>query len=159
MECIVNPPLQGEGDRAAQRRGGGGSASLRKPVVYKARRLRREMSPPEVQLWQHLRGSPNGIRFRRQHPIGDYVVDFYCSKARLVIEIDGRVHDGAARAEHDERRDRYLKDRGLQVYRVAAAEVLKDSQKVADAVVALAARPLHRACGTVPLPVDGEDLA
>src|SRR5438067_9351885 len=58
-----------------------------------ARQQRRAMSPPEVRLWALLRRSPNGIGFRRQHPIGPYVADFYCPAAKLAIEIDGRTHD------------------------------------------------------------------
>ena len=61
-----NPPRDGEGDRA--KRGGGGSPNLRRPEVYEARRARREMSLPEVLLWQRLKGSPQGIAFRKKHP-------------------------------------------------------------------------------------------
>ena len=69
-----------------------------------ARRLRKEMSLPEVLLWQDLRKRPDGAKFRRQHPAGMYVLDFYCSDARLAIEVDGRPASEVAAelAEFDE---------------------------------------------------------
>src|SRR5688572_31153061 len=73
-----------------------------------ARQQRRSMSPPEVKLWALLR-SPAGIRFRRQYSIGPYVADFYCPAAKLVIEVDGLVHDFVAAIERDERRDAHIR--------------------------------------------------
>ena len=96
----INPPRHGEGDRA-KRGGGGVSCTLRRPEIYEARRARREMSLPEVLLWQRLKGSPQGIAFRKQHPIGQYRADFYCALARLVIEVDGIAHDLGDRPERD----------------------------------------------------------
>jgi very-short-patch-repair endonuclease len=61
--------------------------------VVKARELRRHMSLPEALLWRLLRRAPNGVAFRRQHPIGEYVVDFYCPAAKLAIEVDRAAHD------------------------------------------------------------------
>ncbi|HKX90817.1 MAG TPA: DUF559 domain-containing protein [Sphingomicrobium sp.] len=58
-----------------------------------ARSRRRSMSKPEAMLWRLLRGTPSGIRFRRQYAVGTYVADFYCPRAKLVIEIDGLVHE------------------------------------------------------------------
>jgi len=74
--------------------------------MQSARKLRRSMSLPEVELWSLLRRSPGGIRFRRQHPIGPYVADFYCPAAKLVIEVDGKVHDFDPAAAHDEQRSK-----------------------------------------------------
>jgi very-short-patch-repair endonuclease len=62
-------------------------------ALVAARRLRRTMSLPEVLLWTQLRGKPLGIKFRKQHPVGDYVVDFYCAEKQLAVEIDGIAHD------------------------------------------------------------------
>ena len=70
-----------------------------------SKRLRRNMTPPEALLWQLLRRSPAGIRFRRQYAIGPYVADFYCPAVKLVIEIDGQVHGVERQAQHDARRD------------------------------------------------------
>src|SRR5207248_613962 len=92
-----------------------------------ARELRRQMSLPEIVLWQALRRRQLiRARFRRQHPIGPYILDFYCPAARLAIEVDGSGHDIAVQAHHDERRDAWLVQRGVSVLRVAAADVLRD---------------------------------
>ncbi len=116
------------------------------------------MSLPEVLLWQRLRGSPAGLRFRKQHPIDPYVADFYCSASRLVIEVDGEVHGRGDRPQRDAVRDRYLAQNGYCVLRVTAEEVLADPDSIAASIVARAAAPLHRPFGPVPLPASGEDL-
>ncbi|TPG40662.1 DUF559 domain-containing protein [Sphingomonas koreensis] len=129
------------------------------PNIQRARKLRREMSYPEVLLWQRLRGSPMGLRFRRQHPIDDdYVADFYCSAARLVVEVDGEIHSTLSARQKDRIRDSFMRDRGLKVVRVAARDVLADADRTAEAIVSLAARPLHRrASHDGPPPRAGED--
>jgi very-short-patch-repair endonuclease len=117
------------------------------------------MSLPEVLLWQRLRGAPKGIAFRKQHPIDPYVADFYCSRARLIIEVDGEAHNRGDRPHRDEARILFLRERGYQVLRIAAEEVLKDPDGVAASVVAYAADPLHhRAARGGPPPRPGEDL-
>lgn len=151
-----DPPRHGEGDRA--QRGGGGSRFTRRPETYTARKLRREMTLPEVLLWKDLRGKKLGLKFRNQHPIPPYVVDFYCASARLVVEIDGFAHDNAERATRDAKRDRALIEKGYDVLRLPASLILNDMEAALDAIVARAANPHHRACGTVPLPAGGEDL-
>lgn len=102
-----------------------------------ARQQRRAMTPPEVKLWALLRRSPAGIRFRRQHPIGPYVADFYCPGAKLVIEIDGLIHDFPQTVGRDAVRDEYMRGIGLQVLRIAATDVLADPTAVADGLVQL----------------------
>ena len=155
----TNPPRDGEGDRRPQAGGGGGGPTLRRPAVYAARKLRRAMSLPEILLWQRLKGSPSGLAFRKQHPIDPYVADFYCSRSKLVIEIDGEAHDRGDRPRLDERRNRFLHERGYRVLRIAADEVLKDPDAVAASIVAYAAAsPLHRAASRRgPPPRPGED--
>ncbi len=106
--------------------------------VQNARKLRSEMSLPEVLLWRELRGKPLGIKFRRQFPILGFVADFACAEARLIIEIDGIAHDMGDRPERDIRRDAMLAAKGWRVERVPAAQVLKDVKVVAEAIVALA---------------------
>jgi very-short-patch-repair endonuclease len=64
----------------------------RDTTTRNARNLRRKMTLPEVILWQWLRQRPDGLKFRRQHPTGPYVLDFFCSDARLAIEVDGEAH-------------------------------------------------------------------
>jgi very-short-patch-repair endonuclease len=104
-----------------------------------AKRQRRNMSPPEARLWALLRRSPGGVRFRRQHPVGPYVADFYCPAAKLVIEIDGLIHDFTT--EHDEARDGYMRDLGLTVLRIPASEVMRNALSVAEGLIRLCAGP------------------
>ena len=100
-----------------------------------ARQQRRAMSPPEVRLWSLLRRSPNGIKFRRQHPVGPFVADFYCPSAKLVIEIDGLIHD--LTATRDQNRDEYIAGLGLGILRIPASDVMADASSVADGLVRL----------------------
>ncbi len=100
-------------------------------IIDKARDLRRDMSLPEVQLWQALRGEKlGGLKFRRQHPIPPYVLDFYCAGVRLAVEIDGDSHDG--RAAQDARRDAFLLEQGIRTLRIPARDVLNDLPAVTD---------------------------
>ena len=155
-----HPPRDGEGDRAAKRRGGGGSSPvLRRAETYEARRARREMSLPEVLLWQRLKGSPQGVSFRKQHPIGRYRADFYCAASKLVIEVDGIAHDMGNRPERDESRTAALTERGYQVLRSPAADVLRDPDGVAAAIGAGVTTPLHHSpAASGPPPRAGEYL-
>ena len=78
-------------------------------------------------MWQALRRKGlTGLRFRRQHPIGPYILDFYCDELRLAVEIDGQSHDHPDRIAHDQRRTDWLHRQGIQVVRLAAAFVLAD---------------------------------
>ena len=149
------PPRNGEGDRA--KRGGGGSPPAQRPVVYRARKLRRDQSLPERMLWQSLRLRPQGLKFRRQHPIGPYVVDFCCLAVRLVVEVDGEVHGMGNRPATDEERTRFLKENGYRAIRVAAARVMADGAATADAIAALGVSPHHRPADGPP-PRAGEAL-
>ncbi|WP_374587657.1 endonuclease domain-containing protein [Novosphingobium sp.] len=102
-----------------------------------ARRLRREMSLPEGLLWQQLRGRPRGVKFRSQHPIGSVVVDFYSAKHRLVVEIDGISHDMGDKPLHDVQRDAWLSSLGNTIVRIAATDVLRNPEAVAESIVSL----------------------
>ena len=154
MENIQNPPRHGEGDRA--QRGGGGARQSRRLEVSAARRLRREMSLPEVLLWQRLRGGGSGRKFRRQHPIGPYIADFYCAAVKLVIEVDGSVHDAVGRPERDEERERFIVENGLRVMHVRASDILRDVDGVAASIAMLTSPPLHQPAAGPP-PHAGED--
>ncbi|MDB5707941.1 MAG: hypothetical protein JWL96_11 [Sphingomonas bacterium] len=152
-----NPPRNREGDRA--KRGGGGAPRALRPETVAARQLRKEMSLPEVLLWQRLRGRKAGVKFRNQHPVGPYVVDFYCRESRLIIEVDGEVHNRGDRPMRDETRDIFLRENGYNVMHVPAADILKDADDVAASIASLAARPLHhRPSADGPPPRAGEDL-
>jgi len=150
--------LPGTG-RGTAEGGGGALVSRVPPRVERARRLRQQMSYPEVLLWQRLRGSPMGVKFRRQHPVGpDYSVDFYCASARLAVEVDGEIHAAEGAPAYDARRDTYMRSRGLTVVHIPAAEILRDADTVAESVVALATAPLHhRLAADGPPPRAGED--
>ena len=102
----------------------------------RARALRKEMSLPEVLLWQTLRRRPGGLKFRRQHPAGRYVADFFCHEARLVGEIDGESHDRGDRPARDAQRDRWFSDLGFTVLRIPAREVLANLDGIVAWIVA-----------------------
>ena len=148
--------LPGKG-RGTGEAGGGGVRQVPRPETVTARTLRKDMSLPEVLLWQQLRGRKTGVKFRRQHPIGPYVVDFYCSQASLVIEIDGEAHNRGERPVRDRLRDQFLEENGYRVLRIAAVEVLRNVEAVAASVVAYAAAPLHHSpAASGPPPRAGE---
>lgn len=107
----------------------------RNSVLMRAREQRRRPSLPEGLLWQALRARPGGLKFRRQHPFGWYIVDFYCPAAKLVIEVDGVSHDMGDRPVHDVRRDGWLSDQGLRVLRFNAADVIRDLDSVVTAIL------------------------
>ncbi|BCA58874.1 endonuclease domain-containing protein [Sphingomonas sp. HMP6] len=103
-----------------------------------AKKLRREMTPPEIALWLALRQNAEGLRFRKQHGVGDYVLDFYCAPARLAIEVDGEAHGRGDRPLRDARRDVQLAALGLLVVRYPASDVLRDFESVARQIIAVA---------------------
>lgn len=109
-----------------------------------ARRLHREMTPPEIALWVALRANDVGLRFRRQHAAGDYILDFYCAPARLAIEVDGEAHARGDRAARDVIRDAWLGAQGLRVLRYSAADVLSNLEGVFVQIVKIAAERRHK---------------
>jgi very-short-patch-repair endonuclease len=154
----IAPPRNGEGDRAKP--GGGGPRLLSAPIktVKLARKLRREMSPPERLLWWALKQHPGGFRFRKQCPQGPFSLDFACLAARLAIEVDGEAHERAGRPERDAARDRYLAERGFTVVRVSAAEVFRNLEGVVLGIISACEKrgPLHQASPGPP-PRAGEE--
>jgi very-short-patch-repair endonuclease len=93
----------------------------------RAKSLRRRMSLPEVLLWKAIKGRKlEGLHFRKQHPVGPYVLDFYCEALRLAVEVDGGSHSFGDRPGLDERRDAWLRDRGITTLRLSAALILDD---------------------------------
>ena len=95
--------------------------AVTKAKLERAKELRREMTPAEKLLWQQIRANKLGIRFRRQQVIQGFIVDFYCHKAGLVIEVDGDIHD--LQKEEDERREKVLRELGLRIVRFGNDEV------------------------------------
>ena len=128
-------------------------------TVKRARQLRSEMSLPEGVLWRELRKRPGGFKFRRQHPIGIYVLDFYCVSVRLAIEVDGLAHDSIRAAKADAARSHFLRSQHVATLRVPASAVLQELQAVVARIVEVCAQRAERmsAVGPVPLhhPSDG----
>src|SRR5580700_1991184 len=94
----------------------------------RARRLRREETDAERRLWMHLRGHQLGVQFRRQHPIGPYIVDFCCVERMLIVELDGGQHED--QRARDEARTRWLAGRGFRMLRFSDHEALMETEVV-----------------------------
>jgi very-short-patch-repair endonuclease len=101
-------------------------------VQPRAKELRQRMTPAEHILWERLRDCQlSGLKFRRQHPIGACIVDFYCAKARLVIELDGGIH--RQQVEADANRSQALEGQGYRVLRFTNQRVGSDPESVSSA--------------------------
>ena len=94
----------------------------------RAKELRRDMTPAEKLLWQEVRAMKLGVRFRRQQVIQGFIVDFYCHRVGLVVEVDGDVHD--LQQEEDARREKVLSEMGARVVRFGDDEVVRDLSMV-----------------------------
>jgi len=119
------------------------------------------MSLPEILLWRQLRKRPDGLKFRKQVPIGQMTVDFACLERRLIIEIDGESHSYGDQPRRDAARDAILRREGFRVMRIAAGDVLKDLDAVLRYIVLTCSEvgPLHRSAAlNGPPPRAGEDL-
>jgi len=122
-----------------------------------ARQLRRHMTLPEILLWRALRTRPAGLGFRRQHPAGTYVLDFFCPASRLAVEIDGETHGRGDRPERDAARDDWLGKQGVRVLRIPAQMVLSDLEAAIRHIV-VAARGDYPSTGFAgPPPPPGEE--
>ncbi|MFG0246076.1 MAG: endonuclease domain-containing protein [Phycisphaerales bacterium JB052] len=112
-----------------------------KLAEQRARRLRKNLSPPEVRLWCVLRDDQiDGLTFRPQHAIGNYIADFYCRRARMVIEIDGQSSHRDKQLQHDKARDHWMKSCGIYVLRVQARDVFQNLHGVIQTIRAIAAQ-------------------
>jgi len=99
-----------------------------KEKLQLAKELRREMTPAEKILWNELRANKLGVHFRRQQVIAGFIVDFYCHKSALVIEVDGDIHD--LQRDEDARRENALREMGLRIVRFRNDEVVRDLSAV-----------------------------
>jgi len=107
-------------------------------ITQAARRLRKEQTPAERRLWSRLsRRQLNGLHFRRQHPVGRFIADFYCARHKLIIEVDGPVHDD--QVEYDEIRSEWLESQGYHVMRFTNDEILRDLDGVVATIEAIIA--------------------
>ncbi len=108
-------------------------SKLLRHMTYRARALRRGATPAEQRLWQVLRNHRlDNAKFRRQHALGRYVVDFYCESARLIIELDGASHFPTPR--RDVQRDAFLRACGMTVLRFENCEILERLEDVLRAI-------------------------
>jgi very-short-patch-repair endonuclease len=122
----------------------------------RSRALRREMTPAEKILWGRLRDRRfAGFKFRRQHVIGPYIVDFYCAQARLVLEIDGETHLGRERP--DQTRQSWLEGQGLKVVRFWNTEVYDDGDPVMEIIWRECVARCGKADPSPPTPLPGEE--
>ena len=104
-----------------------------------ARRLRKQLTKPEAWLWVRLRyRSDNALFFRKQHPIGLYILDFYCPKAKLCVEVDGMEHTFDKNRARDAIRDEWLTEQGIYTHRIVARDLLADPDATAQGVMDLA---------------------
>ena len=95
-----------------------------------AAELRKNLTLAEARLWQQLKNKNMGVKFRRQHPIAGYIADFYCHKARLIIEVDGDIHSLNENNDYDLKRKYDLKEMGYRVMRFTNQQVLNSMDEV-----------------------------
>jgi very-short-patch-repair endonuclease len=128
------PPRGGGGG------GGGGSPQMPHSVVSdrqrgQAKQLRQTMTRAETLLWRHLKaGRLDGLGFRRQTPIRNYIADFVCFSAKVIVELDGESHDFAERQESDGRRDAFFESEGFRVLRFTNNQVMSNLEGVVEAI-------------------------
>jgi uroporphyrinogen-III synthase len=125
---VKNPSPRGRGWRVAP---GEGNQLRRKPIrptfVSRARHMRTEGTPAEKLAWSLLRNRRLlGLKFRRQVAIDRFIADFYCHELRLIIELDGDIHDYQGQIDKDDQRDLRLKQLGYQILRVANGMVIRE---------------------------------
>ena len=105
------------------------------PLLFeRAKYLRNHLTNAEMKLWGYLRARPMGYKFRRQHPIGIYIVDFYCHACKLVIEADGSIHNKQDVKEADHERQVSLENDGLQVIRFTNNDILNNTEHVIEQI-------------------------
>lgn len=103
-------------------------------LIGRRKELRKNPTLTEEKLWWYLRNKRLGVRFRRQHSIGGYILDFYCKEKRLIIEIDGGIHKKRENREYDEVRDKYFSELDYKTLRFMNEEVEDDVKKVIEMI-------------------------
>jgi cyclase len=105
-----------------------------KPLYQRARELRNNATHAESVLWGYLRTKPLSLKFRRQHPYSIYILDFYCHALKLVIEVDGSIHDQPDVKVNDQQREDLLQKDGLTVLRFTNDQIEKQFEKVQKSI-------------------------
>jgi very-short-patch-repair endonuclease len=124
-----------------------------KELIQRARELRRAMTPAERILWERLRrGQLMGCHWRKQHPMGHFIADFYCDEAKVVIELDGAVHLERTQAERDAARDQAMSECGFGVLRFTNSQAVSETDRLIEVIVQYVAThriglPCPRAAG------------
>ena len=109
-----------------------------KSLNERRRELRRNLTPAEALLWACLRKSQlDGKKFRRQHSIGPYIVDFFCPECRVIVELDGAGHTGMLNVDRDDNRTKFLEKFGIEVLRFENKEVFENRERVVEAIRAV----------------------
>jgi very-short-patch-repair endonuclease len=114
----------------------------RRSSINKARVFRKTMTDGEQKLWSRLRGKQLEYYFRRQTPIGKYIVDFVCLKEKLIVEIDGSQHYTPTGKEHDRIRDQFLQRQGFRILRFNSVEVLDNTDGIIEVIYQKLTNPL-----------------
>jgi very-short-patch-repair endonuclease len=104
-------------------------------ILAHAREMRHPQTPAEATLWRALRNRKTGFKFRRQHPIYRFIIDFYCAKAKLLIEVDGESHLEPGQKEYDQARTEYLEELGYKVIRFTNDDVRYNINAVANKIL------------------------
>ncbi len=105
-----------------------------KELGERRKELRKRATPYEDLLWKKFRDNQLGVKFKRQHSIGGYILDFYCSEKKLIIELDGEIHNTKEAREYDQVRDKFFTDLGYQTIRFKNSEVENDIAEVVSEV-------------------------
>ena len=105
-----------------------------KPIFQRAEELRKNPTEDEKLLWKHLKSNQLGVRFKRQHPIWLYIADFYCHELKLVIEVDGSIHNLKEVMEHDNIREEDIVSFGIKVVRFNNSEIRNQIESVVNKI-------------------------
>ncbi len=106
------------------------------PLLQAAHELRQPQTPAEQKLWSHLRNRQlNNLKFRRQHPIEKFIIDFYCAEAKLCIEVDGDSHAEPDQIKYDQARTEWLTEEGYRVIRFTNREVFNQMDAVIERII------------------------
>ena len=110
-------------------------------IIKKARILRKEDTKAEKILWKELRNNKLGAKWRRQHPVDMYILDFYCPKIKLCIELDGSLHKIKENRDYDKNRDEYLKNKNIRTIRFWNSEIEKNIKIVLEKIKSILSFP------------------
>ena len=90
------------------------------------KQLRNHLTPPEARLWIYIKGSQSGYKFRRQHAIKNFILDFYCPEKKLAVEVDGATHDNPKNYDYDLKRTNFLNSKGIKILRFLNKEIMNN---------------------------------